>query len=120
MSIEKNLARIADALEQIVSKSLAAVELETAGAAIAVATEAVKQPVDVPPPPATDVPPPPAPAVTITMEELNNSLVAELSRLGDRAKVDTVMREQFKVTSLTELDESRYGDLLQAVKEVEV
>lgn len=142
MSIEKDLSRIADALENIASSLSKTTDLPAAPA-VSQVTEQPKQEQqseapEVPKPPATPVASPTttgeepaAPAssaplaaptaeptaTTMSMEELNNSLVAEVGRLGGREKIDEVLRsDDFAVTSLTDLPESKYQALLDEVK----
>ena len=101
MSIENNLKRIADALEQIAKNTEPCVSNET-GSTVA-------------PAPAV------APAVVaMTPDQLNATLVEQFKRLGDRAAIDKVMTEQFNVQSIKDLPAEQYVSLIEAVKAIEV
>lgn len=112
MSIEKDLGRIASALEKIAA----------AGALLPA------QPADeVPPPPAptkTAGPPPAAveqaevsaPPVEMTAQDLNKILVAEVPRVGGRDPLDKILNEQFSVQSLSNLGAEHFTALIAAVK----
>lgn len=73
-----------------------------------------------PAPPAAKVPPaakaPPAPpAAVMTAVELNDVLVAEYKRLGDRAPIDVAL-QALGAASVNDLDPSQYAALVTAVK----
>lgn len=123
MSIENNIERIAIALEKIASymdnSSNVAVNDEKPVAKPPAVPSAPKvaapaqAPVASPP-----VAPPSEPVVEMTPDELNKALVTEFNRLGDRAPIDKIMREQFGCQSITELDSSKYHELIKMVKMV--
>jgi len=56
----------------------------------------------------------------LTVNELNQALLAEMPRLGGRGPIDEVMKIQFNVTSISELSAEQYQALVDAVKAVAV
>ena len=143
MSIESNLKRIADALEALVAqgKGLAAKEyVEGINKAVADAAPITKPvaPVEVPNtvviPPAPVVPAPAATAqpvatpvapaapvqtsmLALTPEQMNEALVAEFQRVGDRAPIDAAMTA-LGVTSVNDLPADKQQELLAAVRAI--
>ena len=146
MSIEKDLGRIATALEGILAKLDhigTAVSQEQADTIVEAPKEAPKQ-TPPSPAPAADGPstqPPveqatvapttssdtvipaapaqdtPPPVVSMTADELNTALVAEFKRLGKRDPIDAVLRE-FGVQSITDLKEDQYAAVINKVKAI--
>lgn len=119
MSIEKNLERIADALERLAAQKEVAVNvLENAAPVAETPPAPPSEPQTTAPVPET----PPAPPVetpvaqpTMTPEELNNALVVEFQRLGGRDKIDAAIRE-LGATSITDLSADQYAPLLAKVQ----
>ncbi|AUR82100.1 hypothetical protein NVP1021C_37 [Vibrio phage 1.021.C._10N.222.51.F9] len=60
---------------------------------------------------------PAAPAATMTPEELNNALIVEFLRLGNREGIDNAMAE-FGVTSVNDLKPEQFQPLLDKVKAI--
>lgn len=127
MAIEKDLGRIATALEQLV-KTLQqdvnpVVTTAPAPAPAAAPAAAPAQPtlVETPAPaPAAPAPAPapapaaPAPAAALSPEEMNTLLVSEFKRIGDRAPIDAAMSE-LGVISVTDLPADKQQTLIAAV-----
>lgn len=123
MSLEKNIQRIADALE-LIAKNMASAPVNTVAAAPAQVVAPVTQPTattTVAAPPvqqpifAATAPVVTAPTVSITPEELNAALVVEFTRLGTDVGIRAEMAK-LGVSSVTELAPAQYGVLLAAVK----
>jgi len=141
MTIEKNLTRIADALERIAgvleheSSDNETVETvppspEIPGSAVEAAAPKVQTSAPIPPPPATETPAAaaataPQPPVTtapeavtsvqLTIEQLNEALVTEFNRLGGRDGIDQVL-QQNGATSISTLQPAMYNTVLAAVQ----
>jgi len=125
MSIEKNLERIADAVESIASsleKVVATVEFKYT---VEVPEEKLELPpmTTAPPPPPPNMeappscPPPEEPAAALTREELNTALVEESKRVGDPQKIFAIIKaEPFNATGIDTIDPGQYQALLNAVK----
>ena len=133
--IEKDLGRIADALEIIAGvmddkavdagkKSVAAavplpveVPVEEKAPEVEVPAAPVPDAPTLPEPevPAAPTPAPEAPATQMTPEELNYSLVEEFNRLGSREGIDKAFQE-FGAKDVTTLMPADYADLLEKVK----
>lgn len=135
MAIEKDLSRIAKALETLVAKldhigtavaetPMPPKDVPSAPIAEETGTQQATSPIPssttptetdtpVPPAPAQDTPPP-APAVEISVDELNAKLVEEYNRLGSREPIDEVLRE-FGVQSISNLKPESYAEVLAKV-----
>jgi len=115
MPIEKDLKRIADALEII------AAQMDGATAAPKTAKpKPVAQPAlaSVPPAPvAAPIPAAPVAAVLLSPEELNATLVAEFKRIGDRKPIDDAMAA-LGVVSVGDLPNEKQAELIAAVKAI--
>lgn len=126
MSLETSFERIAVALETIAASLSAAPVADKPKKAAKEVPPAPPATVATPPaPPAAVVtpPPPPAPVETVThmtAQELNAQLVVEFNRLGGRTQIDRIMVEKFGAAGLTSIPESRYSELLEAVRAVVV
>lgn len=141
MSIEKNIERIATALERIagamehqkpVAEEVSKPEPAPVKDDKPATPPAPKQTeAAAPPPPAgkqesapSTVPPAPTTPASVstgepdmTPQELNNALVTEFKRLGNnREPIDKVMVEQFGVQSISNLPADKRRDLLAAVQ----
>ena len=140
MSIESNLKRIADALEQIARGSApdAATAFAThwkapPAAAVAASAAVLAEEAPAPEAPAPEAPAPAAPAPTpapapaapttsaaMTPEELNAALQQEAMRIGDQgARIFGELKAR-GATKIDELDPAEYGPLLDAVRAVTV
>lgn len=126
MTIEENIKRIADnseilvtAIEELLGK------LNHIGCAVE-SVEAPKQEAPTPPPapeatsaptppPMPETPTPPPVPTALTPEQLNEALVAASQRLGGAQKIFDLMKDKFAVASITDLDASKYQELLDAV-----
>ena len=120
MSLENNLKRIADALEELVKQGETSFAEKAAEAGLTDAVGSIEQTRTAAPAPA----PAPAPQqeaaaapAPMTPEALNAALVAEFNRLGDRTPIDNVLKEM-GVTGVTELPAERYQELLNKVKAI--
>lgn len=126
MTIEKNIERIAVALEKLVDKMD---HINSATSEQVTMTAPVEQVgVSVPPAPPLGILPPqpttevespnvPTPPIkTLTPEALNNVLIEEVKRLGGRGKIDDLLRTEYKVQSLRDIDSSQYQELATKVK----
>jgi hypothetical protein len=114
MSIEKNIERIAIALENISTRFSAIDEFITPAAA-----PSTKAPA---PPSATDVQQAPAPPAADawtakTADEMNDLVMIAYKRLGTDTSIRQVMSE-FGITSLSELPVSSQEALLAKIKEL--
>jgi len=137
MSIENNIERIANALEELVkNQNSAAAVVSTVDTPQVEAPAPTPAPVPntptVPAPPAPApveqaapdagaVPSAPAPVVEtqgMTPEELNDALVAEFNRLGERREFIDEAFKKFNATSVSDLDPAHYADVVAAVKAV--
>ena len=113
--LENELKRIADALEALVAQRSPQPK--------APAAEQPKAPAPVTPPPAAPAapvtPPPAAPAAPaapgLTKAQLNEALLAEMTRLGKREPIVAVLA-QFGATNIPDLKESDYQAVLDAVR----
>jgi len=133
MSIEKNIERIANALEKLVNQN------ETENGIAPDVTAPVEAPAPAPAANTPKMPAPPAPTPVapaapessatpstelpvvetegMTPVELNEALVEEFNRLGRREPIDKALKK-FGVSSINELDPSHYADVIAAVKKV--
>jgi hypothetical protein len=126
MAIEKDLKRIADSLETIanhLNKSFAE-KLADEGYTDAVGSvEQTRSSTETTAPAAPNAPTPPAqttaPAAptAMTPEEMNNALVAEFKRIGDRAPIDAAM-QQLGVTSVANLTAEQQHQLIATVRAI--
>lgn len=126
MSIEQTLADNTAALNRVA----AALEAQNAGTAAPAQTatpvppaETTPAPAEVPAAPAQpDIPAVPATApaaattVEMTVEELNQALVAEAGRLGGPDRVFAMMRETYGVASVNELQPDQYANVVASAK----
>jgi len=97
----------------VVAAPIAAPALTEAPAAAPAAAPA--QPAPVAAPPVTSPPMPTiAPVVTLSPEEMNNLLVSEFKRIGDRAPIDAAM-STLGVISVTDLPADKQQSLIAAV-----
>lgn len=87
MSLEKNIERIADALEKIANG------------------RELKSSIEKPYNKSLETPKPPEPIITI--EDLNKELVETFNRLGDRTKIDNVLKKH-GVEKLSDLPTGSY------------
>lgn len=109
--IEKDLGRIATALESI-AKSMA--QDEQTPKPETVTPPAPKQKVPTAPP-VKPVETAPAPTVQLSAEELNEGLVKEFNRLGGRELIDGVIKG-FGADSVTTLSPDDYAEVLAKVQ----
>ena len=124
MPIEKDLKRIADALETLVAQGKmvdkpdkaipkTATEVTTSAPVVPPAPAEVVPTAVVPPAPAA----PAAPAAALTPEALNEILVAEFKRIGDRKPIDDAMA-LLGVISVTDLPAEKQQELIAAVRAI--
>lgn len=146
MSIENNLKRIADALETI-ANAMNKTPCDDCGnmdgyrtpapTTLDIPEPATPAPIQEAPAPiitnntpapgqpsqtATPVAPAPAPApaqgaIVMSPEELNNVLVAEFKRIGDRGPIDAAMNAM-GVSSVNELPAERQAELIANIKAI--
>jgi len=116
MSIEKNIKRIADALETIAS-NLTGLPVDPPRVKVGEVKHVPQAPAPAAPAPQAPAAPaaPAAPQATMTPEELNEALVGEFRRLGNRESIDKAMAD-LGVTSVTQLTPAQYQPLLDTVR----
>lgn len=117
MTIESNLARIADALERIATLLTAPVLTNTV--AVTPTPTAPVPPAATPPaPPAATPAAAPVPPATMTLEQLNQLLVVEFTRLGNnRQPIDAAIKA-LGANTLSDLNPALYPQLLANVQAV--
>lgn len=114
--VEKDLGRIADALE-IIAGVMDDWNSDAGKPSVAAAVPLPDEPAEVPTPSPAKVAPAPAPATTAQMspDELNTALVAEFNRLGKREGIDKAMKDA-GANRVNDLDPTKYQEVLNAVK----
>lgn len=143
MSIENNLKRIAESLEKLVELQTevkqviadspkqpaapaqdatppappAAEQKTEAAAATPETTPPAPPTIEEKAPPAPSAEQPAAPAA-MTPQELNDALVAEFRRLGNREGIDKAMAD-LGVTSVNQLQPEQYQPLVDAVRAIQ-
>lgn len=137
MSIEQQLERIAvateatlDVLQGLAAKvehigcavdTVQAAEPQPAPAAPAAPTPAPAAPAA--PAPAAPAPAAPAAPVSLTLEQMNERLIAEVKRLTDAGvegypKIVEIMKQSFGVDGLQQLPAEKYQELLDQVAQL--
>jgi hypothetical protein len=113
MSLEKDLSRIAVALERLAAAAEAkghpVIEVPTAPPSAPPTAPAAPT---APPAPT----PPPAQTVELTPEEVNAILVAELGRLGGPDKIYELLNKTYGVASISNIPATQYNAVVAAVK----
>ena len=126
MSIENEIKKLTAAVQENtamlerVHGNAPVAEVPTAPAPVAeVPTAPAPAPAPVAEVPTAPAPAPaPAPAATYTPEQLNQILVEEFTRIGDRAPIDAAM-QQLGVTSVTDLPADKQQALIDAVRAIQ-
>ena len=107
MSLEKNIQRIADSLAKI-EEYLSHAPAPTAPAPTAPAPTA--------PAPTAPAPAAPAPEATLTVEQLNEVLVAKAAKMGDEgAAIFGMLKQDYGVVGISKISASLYPEIKQKV-----
>ena len=97
MSLEKNIQRIADSLAKI-EEYLSHAPAPTA------------------PAPTAPAPTAPAPTAPITVQQLNEALIAKASQMGDEGTaIFSMLKQDYGVVGITKIDASLYPEIMEKV-----